>query len=172
MIDGLAYRSYGLRKQAVRHWLGVSLVLVLAYFAYHSIHGSRGLFAWIDRQHELETKRLELAQIRGERQWLESVVHPWIEARRRQLFDEAPPGTVEQKHAELVLQRVDLAPERRLGHAEGARGGGQRAFLRRHEERPRPVPVELDRAPIHAKMHIKRRKFVNSWRRHAWVYPP
>ncbi|MEZ5859378.1 MAG: septum formation initiator family protein [Geminicoccaceae bacterium] len=73
-VDGFAYRSYGLRKQAVRHWLGVALVLVLAYFAYHSIHGSRGLFAWIDRQHELDTKRLELAQIRAERQWLEQRV--------------------------------------------------------------------------------------------------
>ena len=73
-VDGFAYRSYGLRKQAVRHWLGVALVLVLAYFAYHSLHGIRGLFAWIDRQHELETKRLALAQIRGERQWLEQRV--------------------------------------------------------------------------------------------------
>ncbi len=73
-VDGLAYRVYRLRKQAVRHWLGVALVLVLAYFAYHSIHGSRGLFAWIDRQHELETKHLELADIRAERQWLEQRV--------------------------------------------------------------------------------------------------
>jgi cell division protein FtsB len=47
---------------------------VLAYFAFHSIHGSRGLFAWIDRQHELETRRLELADIRAERQWLEQRV--------------------------------------------------------------------------------------------------
>ncbi len=74
-VDRLAYRTYVLRKQAARHWLGAALVVVLAYFAYHSIHGSRGLFAWIDRQHELETKRLELARIRDERQWLEQRVN-------------------------------------------------------------------------------------------------
>ena len=72
--DAFGYRLYRLRRQAGRHWLGLLLVFVLAYFAYHSVHGSRGLFAWIDRNHELEVKRLELAQMRAEREWLEARV--------------------------------------------------------------------------------------------------
>lgn len=72
--DVLGYRIYRLKREAGRHWLGVLLVFVLAYFAYHSIHGSRGLFAWVDRHHELEIKRLELESVRGERQWLETRV--------------------------------------------------------------------------------------------------
>jgi len=73
-LDALGYRFYRLKREAGRHWLGVILVLALGYFAYHSIHGSRGLFAWVDRNHELELKRLELDQIRAERQWLEERV--------------------------------------------------------------------------------------------------
>ena len=73
-FDALGYRLYRLKREAGRHWLGVILVLTLVYFAYHSIHGSRGLFAWVDRNHELEVKRLELKQIRAERQWLEERV--------------------------------------------------------------------------------------------------
>ena len=72
--DALGYRLYRLKREAGRHWLGIILVLTLGYFAYHSIHGSRGLFAWVDRTHELELKRLELEEIRAERQWLEERV--------------------------------------------------------------------------------------------------
>jgi cell division protein FtsB len=63
-------RLYRLKREAGRHWLGILLLLTLGYFAYHSIHGSRGLFAWVDRNHELELKRLELDAIRDQRQWL------------------------------------------------------------------------------------------------------
>jgi cell division protein FtsB len=73
-VDALGYRLYRLRREAARHWLGILMVLTLAYFAYHSVHGDRGLFAWVDRSHELEVKRLELKEIRGERQWLEERV--------------------------------------------------------------------------------------------------
>ena len=73
-LDALGYRLHRLKREAGRHWLGVILVLALGYFAYHSIHGARGLFAWVDRNHELELKRLELEEIRGERQWLEERV--------------------------------------------------------------------------------------------------
>ncbi len=73
-MDALGYRLYRLKREAGRHWLGVILVLALGYFAYHSIHGARGLFAWVDRNHELEVKRLELKEIRAERRWLEERV--------------------------------------------------------------------------------------------------
>jgi len=66
-LDALGYRLYRLKREAGRHWLGVILVLALGYFAYHSIHGGGG-------DHELELKRLELDQIRAERQWLEERV--------------------------------------------------------------------------------------------------
>ena len=73
-LDALGYRLYRLKREAVRHWLGILMVLTLAYFAYHSIHGDRGLFAWVDRGHELDVKRLELEGIRGQRQRLEERV--------------------------------------------------------------------------------------------------
>ncbi len=74
LLDAIDDRLYRLKREAGRHWLGVILILTLAYFAYHSIHGSRGLFAWVDRNHELEIKRLELKEIRNQRQWLEERV--------------------------------------------------------------------------------------------------
>jgi cell division protein FtsB len=74
LLDAIDDRLYRLKREAGRHWLGVLLILALAYFGYHSIHGSRGLFAWVDRNHELEIKRLELKDIRGQRQWLEERV--------------------------------------------------------------------------------------------------
>jgi cell division protein FtsB len=70
----MEYRLYRLKREAGRHWLVILLILALGYFGYHSIHGSRGLFAWVDRTHELEIKRLELNEIRAERQWLEERV--------------------------------------------------------------------------------------------------
>jgi cell division protein FtsB len=74
LLTAIDDRLYRLKREAGRHWLGIVLVLALAYFAYHSIHGSRGLFAWVDRNHELELKRLELEEIRAQRQWLEERV--------------------------------------------------------------------------------------------------
>ncbi len=74
-LDALGYRVYRLKREAVRHWLGILMVLTLAYFAYHSIHGDRGLFAWVDRGHELDAQRLELDEISGQRQWLEERVN-------------------------------------------------------------------------------------------------
>jgi len=73
-VDAISYRIYRLKREVARHWLGILLVLTLAYFAYHSIHGDRGLFAWVDRGHELDAKRLELEDVRAQRQWLEERV--------------------------------------------------------------------------------------------------
>lgn len=73
-LDAIDDQVYRLRREVGRHWLGLLLLLILGYFAYHSIHGSRGLFAWLDRHHELELKQLELEEIRSQRQWLEERV--------------------------------------------------------------------------------------------------
>jgi cell division protein FtsB len=52
--------------RALRHWLGrrwhlLGGVLLLVYFAYHGLHGERGLYAWVDKARELEAAKLELA---------------------------------------------------------------------------------------------------------------
>ena len=41
---------------------------ILAYFAYHAVHGQRGLLAWVDRSRETEAVRQELAAIQAERE--------------------------------------------------------------------------------------------------------
>ena len=54
-----------------QRWTLVFACAVLAYFAYHAVHGSRGLLAWVDRNRELEAVRAELAAVTDERATLE-----------------------------------------------------------------------------------------------------
>src|SRR5690606_8985728 len=65
------------------------------------------------------------------------------------------PATLEQRDAQLLLQRRYLSTQRGLRHPERPRCPRERAFLGGDEECPRPVPVESDRAPIHADLHTR-----------------
>lgn len=49
----------------------ILLALLLAYFGYYGIHGGRGLLAWVDLNREVEAARLELADLKAERQDIE-----------------------------------------------------------------------------------------------------
>ncbi|WP_299371957.1 septum formation initiator family protein [uncultured Kiloniella sp.] len=51
--------------------LGASLV---AYFAYHTIEGDRGVWAWIHLTQNLQAKQIEMVGVQGDRQELESRV--------------------------------------------------------------------------------------------------
>jgi cell division protein FtsB len=54
-----------------QHWLAIVGLGLAAYFGYHAVNGSRGLFAWREVDAELEATRQELESLRAERQTLE-----------------------------------------------------------------------------------------------------
>jgi cell division protein FtsB len=54
-----------------QHWLALVGLGLAAYFGYHAVNGSRGLFAWREFDAELEATRQELESLRAERQNLE-----------------------------------------------------------------------------------------------------
>jgi hypothetical protein len=65
------------------------------------------------------------------------------------------PDTFEQNNAKLFFKRINLPAQSGLRKSQCPRRGGQRALFSRDEEGPRPVPVESDGSPIHARTHIK-----------------
>lgn len=54
------------RRWLRRHWHLMGAFLLLVYFAYHGIHGNRGLLAWVDKSRELEARKVELAGLNSE----------------------------------------------------------------------------------------------------------
>ena len=54
-----------------QHWLALVGLGLAAYFGYHAVNGSRGLFAWREVDATLEATRQELEGLRAERQNLE-----------------------------------------------------------------------------------------------------
>jgi hypothetical protein len=77
-------------------------------------------------------------------------------------------GTGEEADAQFLLQRGDLPPQRRLGQAKGAGGGGEGAGLGRHHGGAGAVPVEGGVLPIHAKTYAYSANFVNFSDSFAW----
>ena len=57
--------------QAIAPLIGTAL---LAYFAYHSIQGDRGLLAWVSLSQELETAKEKLSHLRNSREDIEDRV--------------------------------------------------------------------------------------------------
>ena len=53
-----------------RRWLDLTVTFVVAYFAYHAVHGERGFLSWIDRTREVEVARHELARLQAQHQTL------------------------------------------------------------------------------------------------------
>jgi len=96
------------RRKLAQKGLGLGLILVLVYFGYHSIHGQRGLFAWLDVNRELEARRAELAELEARRQRLERRVEA-LEG------DGADPDLLEEELKKLGFVKEDevvvLAPE-------------------------------------------------------------
>ena len=67
-------------RARARHVVGPAIgVCVVGYFAYHVIHGDRGVIAWRALEQQVATARTELARVRSDRQALEHrvrLLHP------------------------------------------------------------------------------------------------
>jgi cell division protein FtsB len=72
-----------------QHWLAVVGLGLAAYFGYHAVNGSRGLFAWHEVDAELEATRQGLESLRAERQALERRV-------RRLRHDSLDPDLIDE----------------------------------------------------------------------------
>lgn len=59
-------------NRRLRHVMGPLLgVSALAYFAYHTVEGDRGVLAWVRLNNEILSAEMELATVSAERQALE-----------------------------------------------------------------------------------------------------
>lgn len=63
--------AYQLRRHIRRAVLPFTGALALAYFAYHTVNGDRGLVAWWQLRHEMARAETELARLEAQRQALE-----------------------------------------------------------------------------------------------------
>ena len=77
-----------------RRWTLLLACAVLAYFAFHAVHGGRGLLAWVDRNRELEAVRAEMAAVTDE--------HATLERRLRSL----QPGRADRDVLEEELRQL------------------------------------------------------------------
>jgi cell division protein FtsB len=71
MLAALRRPAWRFRRQ---HWVAVVALSLAAYFGYHAIDGSRGLFAWREIDADLEASRQELESLGAERRRLEQRV--------------------------------------------------------------------------------------------------
>lgn len=63
-------------RARLRHAIGPLIgALLVVYFAYHLVHGERGLMAWVQVRHGIEASRVVLAEVKAERAVLEHRVH-------------------------------------------------------------------------------------------------
>ena len=71
MRERLSRWTRRLRRQ---HWAALLGLSLAAYFGYHAVNGSRGLFAWQQVTTDLEASRQELEALRAARAALEGRV--------------------------------------------------------------------------------------------------
>ena len=91
-------------RRRFRHILGPMVGLsALAYFAYHTVEGDRGLLAWLRLRGQIDDAELQLAQVSSEREALEHrvlLLRPdhldpdMLEERARALDDLGRPGDI------------------------------------------------------------------------------
>ncbi len=109
-------------RARARHVIGPVLGFCAAgYFAYHVVHGDRGLIAWVELQRKVEAMRAALTRIEAERQTLENrvqLLHPhsldpdMLEERARAMLNYGYPDDIVILHA-----------RKRAGDEPGKRGG-------------------------------------------------
>jgi cell division protein FtsB len=96
-------------RARARHVVGPAIgVCVVSYFAYHVIHGDRGLIAWRALEQQVVSARTDLAQARAERKDLEREVfllHP--ESLDRDMLDEWSRRILNYGHP----QEITIFPE-------------------------------------------------------------
>jgi cell division protein FtsB len=63
-----------IRRLRRQHWLIVVALVLMGYFAYHAVNGSRGLLAWHQYEEELEAAQQEMAALKADRLELERKV--------------------------------------------------------------------------------------------------
>ena len=68
------------------------------------------------------------------------------------------------RHAKGVFDSGDLAAQRRLGQPKRAGGCGQGPFFGRYKKRPRAVPIQIYRTPVHALQRWNPGAIVNLFR--------
>lgn len=94
-----------LRRQ---HWLSMVALVLVAYFTYHAINGSRGLLAWRQYEQELAAAEEELAALKESRLDLERKVrrmrHGGLDA---DLLDEVARRTLSLAHPLDVIILLD-----------------------------------------------------------------
>lgn len=56
-----------MRREIRWRWLSVLLLLVTGWFAWHALHGQRGLYAWLDAKRELTVLEGQLAELEARR---------------------------------------------------------------------------------------------------------
>jgi cell division protein FtsB len=93
------------------------------YFAYHVMHGERGLIAWIELQRKVEAVEASLARVAAERRTLENrvqLLHP--QSLDPDMLEERARVMLNYGHPDDIVILLD----RRRGNAkpgEGERGG-------------------------------------------------
>jgi len=110
-------------RARARHVIGPVLGFCAAgYFAYHVVHGDRGLIAWVELQRKVDAMRDALTRIEAQRQTLENrvqLLHPhsldpdMLEERARAMLNYGYPDDIVILHAR---KRAGDEPEK---------GGGQ-----------------------------------------------
>lgn len=73
-VDRFADAAHRIRRLVRGHWLVLPLALLCIYFAWHAVHGRRGLVAMLDLKRELATAQAELAGLEARRSALEERV--------------------------------------------------------------------------------------------------
>lgn len=72
--DHLAEFLHRVRRIVRGHWVVLPLALLLVYFAWHALHGRRGLIARMDLERRLAAAQSELAELEARRRDLEERV--------------------------------------------------------------------------------------------------
>ncbi|WP_374448483.1 septum formation initiator family protein [Stella sp.] len=103
-------RDFGrVMRMGVAPALGVA---VIGYFAYHLVHGDRGLVAWRDLSERIRTTEAEARQVAGERQEIErrvALLRP--DSLDRDMLDERAREVLNLAHPDdLVILRAPAAP--------------------------------------------------------------
>jgi len=108
MLTGVRATLGGRRRG---RWLAVLVTAVLAYFAYHALHGQRGLLAWMDKSRDLEAARQELTRVGAERSELDRQVRAFQrDSIDRDLLEEELRKLGYVNPNEVIILRPSAAP--------------------------------------------------------------
>ncbi len=70
----MAYPLRDIKRRSVQALAPLIGIALMGYFAYHSIHGDRGLLAWVELTKKLEMAQSNLNDLKSEREKIEQKV--------------------------------------------------------------------------------------------------